>query len=160
MLKKGLCRSEQVALKKLFMKQTPPKTAAKQMRVELPCVLNFYASFADPNISKRKQAASEQKHQQNIHKRKKQQAENAELELKTANATLATANAKVAKVKKSPGEAVPELAINETTDTVDTSVDLDPATGTPEWEALSPQAKGAITRRRNQEETATNPLLD
>lgn len=166
MLKKGLNRGEQTALKKLFMKQTPPKQAAKQMRVELQCVLNFYASFADPNISNLKKAKAEKIHQQNILKEHKKRKANVDLENLESEAKLRTANANVAEATAGGGSPEPDkevaLEITEVDGTAEVipEADTDPWPGSPDWDALEPAAKGAITRRRNTTGTSgDNPLL-
>ena len=168
MLKKGLNKSEQKALHKLFMKQTPPKQAAKQMRVVLDCVLNFYAAFADPNISKLKQAKSEKIHQQNIVKEQKKRKAIVDLENEEADAKLNTANANVAVAEKNiagagtAGAGIAEVKTTEVNKSKEIAPvpDNDPWPGSPEWDALPPAEKGAITRRRNTAGTSgDNPLL-
>lgn len=142
MRKKGLCRSEQTALKRMWQDRISITQASNAMKVEPQCVERFYESFADPTISQRKRAESERKSAEHILKKNQMKADRAVQETADAEARLSTATAKAAETKPAAKPEIPTPA---------PLVDGDPVVGTPAWEALKPHEKAVITRRRNQE---------
>ena len=140
--KKGICASEQRTLRKMFDHGMSAIAASKRMRVELPCIKNFYAAFADPNILKNKKAYADKIHAQNKLKRAKAQQDRADANSAEAQSELNLANAAVA--TSAPAPAEPVDIVSPVTDALDT----DPLPGTPEWDALAPGKKSSITKRR------------